>query len=88
MIETILALLVASGSFCIAILFVMYKQAKQNSESGKIEKTVSQSVARQKKENEELVQKTHADNTVDSFNAGIELLRQQAQKGKQRNSGS
>lgn len=88
MIESILALLVASGSFCIAILFVMYRQAKAQSESGKIEKTVSQSVAGQKKENEELVQKAHSDNSIDSFNAGIELLRQQAQKGTKRNSGS
>lgn len=37
------------------------------------------------KEDEELVRKVHSDNNICSFDCGIDLLRRQAERGKERN---
>lgn len=39
----------------------------------------------EKKENEELKQKANSNNNLDSFNASVDLLQKQSEKGKHRN---
>ncbi len=81
----ILAVLATIGAAFSAIFFVLFKEAKEQrkaeeeknenlntnlaalKEAGRAENEV-------KKENEELVQKAHSGNTLDSFNACNELL--------------
>lgn len=42
-------------------------------------------LTKEKKDNEELKQKMSAGNDIDSFNASLELLQKQSDKGKNRN---
>lgn len=46
----------------------------------------SEIYAKEKRENEELVQKMHSGNNLDSANASVELLHKLSEKGKERNS--
>ena len=39
-------------------------------------------------EDEELVERSHSGDSIDSFNAGLDLLRQQSERGNKRNSRS
>lgn len=78
--------------FLVLYLKLKIKQTKELKEALKraeadTEKVKAQSekYTKEQKENEELVQKMHGDNSVNSFNAGLELLHKQTEKGKQRN---
>ena len=51
-----------------------------------IQTAVHKTIADKEKEDAEKKQKMQADNTLDSFNAGLELLRDKAESGQKRNS--
>ena len=51
----------------------------------KAENAVHKSIAEQEAENEELVKRAGAGNDLDSFNAGLDLLRKQSENGDKRN---
>ena len=51
-----------------------------------METAVHKTIADKEKEDAENKQKMQADNTLDSFNAGLDLLRNKAESGQQRNS--
>lgn len=53
----------------------------------KAENAVAQSIARQEAENEKLVERAYAGNNLESFSAGIDLLRKQSERGNKRNTG-
>ena len=82
------------------VLFKQAKAEQHLAEEGKIqaeketateefmreaEEKVSQAIKRQEAENEELIRKSESGNNLNSFNAGIDLLRQQAEAGRKRN---
>lgn len=50
------------------------------------ENAVHKSIAEQEAENEELVERATAGNSLNSFNAGLDLLRKQSESGDKRNS--
>lgn len=50
------------------------------------EKAVAETVVKLEKEDEELVKRAGAGNDLSSFNAGIDLLRKQSERGNKRNS--
>lgn len=52
------------------------------------EKAVAKKKAELEAEDEELNQRVHSGDSLDSFNAGIDLLRKQAERGNKRNTGS
>ena len=85
MMNKILKILAAIGSFFSAIFFVLMKQAKEEQKAEEkrvddLEENIeamkeSEKAEREiKKENEELIEKMHSGNTLDSFNASLELL--------------
>ena len=51
----------------------------------KAEAAVAKKKAETEAEDEELNQRMHSDNGLDSFNAGIDMLRKQAERGNKRN---
>ncbi len=51
----------------------------------KAENAVSKKKAETEAEDEKLNQRVHSGDTLDSFNAGIDLLRKQAERGNKRN---
>ena len=54
----------------------------------KAENAVHKSIAKQEAEDEELVKRSGAGNDLNSFNAGIDLLRKQSERGNKRNTGT
>ena len=54
----------------------------------KVEKAVAEKLVEEKKEDEILVEKVHSGDSLESFDAGLDLLRRQAERGNQRNSHS
>lgn len=85
MLNKILACLSAIGAFFSAIFFVLFKMAREerNAEvekSNNLNENLGAVMAGEKaekevkKENEELKEKVHNSNTLDSFNACTELL--------------
>jgi Na+-translocating ferredoxin:NAD+ oxidoreductase RnfG subunit len=85
MLKKILAVIAALGSTLSAVFFVLFRQAKeeQKETEQKNKDLINNMDALQysehiqnevKKQNEELVEKAHSDNTLDSFNALNELL--------------
>lgn len=50
------------------------------------EKAVMKKKAEMEAEDEELIKRVHSGDNLDSFNAGIDLLRKQAERGNKRNS--
>ena len=85
MLKKILAILAAVGGLFSAWFFVLFKQAKEEQKainekyddmSNNLEalKEGEKAEKELKKENEELKQKAHSGNTLDSFNACNELL--------------
>lgn len=81
----IIKILAAIGSLFSAIFFVLFKQAKeeQKNEAEKNKELIKNMDALQyseyiknevKKQNEELVEKAHGNNTLDAFNACNDLL--------------
>jgi hypothetical protein len=85
MLNKILAYLSAIGAFFSAIFFVLFKMAREerNAEvekSNNLNENLGAVMAGEKaekevkKENEELKEKVHNSNTLDSFNACTELL--------------
>ena len=90
MIKKLLAVLAAIGGFFSAVFYVLFKQAKAEQkhaekEKEAAEKKVAQAIKKQEAENEQLIEKAHSGNNLNAFNSGIELLRQQAEKGRKRN---
>ncbi|MCR5284851.1 MAG: hypothetical protein K6D95_04580 [Treponema sp.] len=61
-------------------------RADSNEEARKVEANIHQTLVEKEKENAELIEKAHSGNSLDNFNAGLELLRKQAESGKKRNS--
>lgn len=49
------------------------------------ENTVHKKIAEQEAEDEKLNQRVHSGDTLDSFNAGLDLLRKQSERGSKRN---
>ena len=81
----IMKILAAIGSLFSAIFFVLFKQAKeeQKNETEKNKELIKNMDALQyseyiknevKKQNEELIEKAHGNNTLDAFNACNDLL--------------
>lgn len=81
----IIKILAAIGSLFSAIFFVLFKQAKeeQKNEAEKNKELIKNMDALQyseyiknevKKQNEELIEKAHGNNTLDAFNACNDLL--------------
>ena len=64
------------------------KKAEEAEALRKAENDVHKSIAKQEAKNEELVQRAGAGNNLDSFNAGLDLLRKQSERGNKRNTGS
>ena len=62
------------------------RREEQTEAIRKAENAVHESIARQEAENEELLERANADNTLSSFNAGLDLLRKQSESGNKRNS--
>lgn len=62
------------------------RREEQTETIRKAEKAVAESIAKQEAEDEKLVERMHGNNNLDSFNAGIDLLRKQSEKGNKRNS--
>lgn len=60
-------------------------EADQIEAMRKAENAVHKSIAEQEAENEELVKRANAANNLDSFNAGLDLLRKQSENGDKRN---
>lgn len=60
------------------------KLAQTEADTEKIKKQ-SEIYAQEMKENEELENQMHSGNTLDSFNACIQLMQKQSDKGKERN---
>lgn len=54
----------------------------------KAENAVSKKKAETEAEDEELSQRVHSGDGLDSFNAGLDMLRRQAERGNKRNSGA
>lgn len=52
----------------------------------KAEAAVAETKANLEKEDEKLNERVHSGNSLDSFNAGIDMLRKQSERGNQRNS--
>lgn len=79
--------------FIILVLYIKFEkeekkhieeQLKQmEADTEKIKKQ-NEKYVQEKKENEELAQKMSAGNDIDSFDAGLELLQKQSDKGKHR----
>ena len=61
-------------------------RADCNEEARKVGKEIHKTLVEKEKENAELIEKAHSGNSLDNFNAGLELLRKQAESGKKRNS--
>jgi len=61
------------------------ERLKQAEADTKKIKAQSEKYTEEKKENEELLQKIHSGNTLDSADASIELMQKLADKGKKRN---
>lgn len=81
----IMKILAAIGSLFSAIFFVLFKQAKEErkNEAEKNKELIKNMDALQyseyiknevKKQNEELIEKAHGNNTLDAFNACNDLL--------------
>lgn len=60
------------------------KLAQAEADIEKVKKQ-TETYTQEKKENEELIQKVNSGNDIDSFNASIDLLQKQSEKGKHRN---
>jgi aspartate/glutamate racemase len=85
MLKKILAIIAGIGSALSAVFFVLFRQAKEeqketeqknkdllnNMDALQYSEHIQNEV---KKQNEDLVEKAHSDNTLDSFNACNELL--------------
>jgi hypothetical protein len=73
----------------IAELEAEKKQAEEKAAAteavNKANEKIAESIAKGEKESEELRQKINESNNLNSFNAGLELLRQQSEKGRKRN---
>lgn len=52
------------------------------------EKAVVEKLMEEKKEDEKLVEKVHSGDSLESFDAGLDLLRKQAERGSKRNTRS
>ena len=85
MLKKILAVIAGIGSALSAVFFVLFRQAKEEQKEAehKNKDLINNMDALQysehiknevKKQNEELIEKAHSDNTLDSFNACNELL--------------
>ncbi|MBO7712194.1 MAG: hypothetical protein J6S85_01665 [Methanobrevibacter sp.] len=62
------------------------KQKKETIEKvAEKNKGIAQKIARTEAEDEGINNKINSGNTIDNFNAGIELLRKQAESGRKRN---
>ncbi|MBO7735101.1 MAG: hypothetical protein J6S67_21235 [Methanobrevibacter sp.] len=61
-------------------------RADSNEEVRKAESEIHKTLVEKEKENAELIEKAHSGNNLDNFNAGLELLRKQAESGQKRNS--
>ncbi len=73
----------------IAHLEAEKKQAEEKAAAAEavnnVNEKIAESMAEGEKESEELRQKINESNTFSSFNAGLELLRKQSEKGRKRN---
>lgn len=96
MIKKVLALFAAAGSVFAAVFYVLMKQAKEERDIVKAQaktaeeerdtsRNIQKEITRQEKENEEDLQKLNSDNDLNSFNAGLNLMRKQSEKGRSRN---
>ena len=85
MLKKILAVIAALGSALSAVFFVLFRQANEEkkTEEQKSKDLINNMDALQysehianevKRQNEELIEKAHSDNTLDAFNACNELL--------------
>lgn len=61
-------------------------ELKEMEDDLEIKKKQAEIYVKEKKGNEELLQKMHSDNNLDSANASLDLLQKLSEKGKQRNS--
>ena len=61
-------------------------RADSNEEARKVEANIHKTLVEKEKENAELIEKAHSGNSLDNFNAGLELLCKQAESGQKRNS--
>lgn len=61
------------------------RRAESQEAARKAENAVSKKKAETEAEDEKLNQRVHSGDTLDSFNAGIDMLRKQAERGNQRN---
>ena len=64
------------------------RQAATQEAARKAENAVSKKKAELEAEDEKLIQRVHSGDTLDSFNAGLDLLRKQSERGNKRNSGA
>lgn len=62
------------------------RREEQTEAVRKAENEVHKSIAEQEADNEELVERMHSSDTLDGFNAGLDLLRKQSERGDKRNS--
>jgi len=61
------------------------RRADAQEAARKAENAVTKKKAEMEAEDEKLDQRVHSDDTLDSFNAGIDLLRKQSERGNKRN---
>lgn len=64
------------------------KREEQSEAARKAENAVHKSIAKQEAENAELVERMRGPCDIDSFNAGIDLLRKQSENGDKRSAGT
>ncbi|MBO7731539.1 MAG: hypothetical protein J6S67_03280 [Methanobrevibacter sp.] len=65
--------------------WIAEESAKRAQTESDTQKAIALALSMQEKKNEKKNSVLHANNELDSFNAGIELLREQSEKGQERN---
>jgi membrane protein involved in colicin uptake len=64
------------------------RRAETEAAARKADEAVAKSIAQTEAEDEKLNQRVHTGDGLDSFNAGLDMLRKQAERGNKRNSGA
>ena len=64
------------------------RRADAEAAARKAEEAVAKSIAQTEAEDEKLNQRVHSGDSLDSFNAGLDMLRKQTERGNKRNSGA
>ena len=64
------------------------RRAEAEAAARKADEAVAKSIAQTEAEDEKLNQRVHSGDSLDSFSAGIDMLRKQAERGNKRNSGA